>query len=253
MHAVLARLRAFEKNSKPRRRQICVDFDFSDFSGLRGSGERDRTTAEWDWQPDADAGSTSLKMSVRGERPMIVRSDRRRRGSPRAGEVKPVPGGPGAQARRLSRDRVADGRRGSVRHLDRSPTIRRGRSSWSATTRALPTGRRQPGGQGGRAAQGGDGLSVEAPGSRSRRRSRRRRGWRGGSSDAAATLVALDRLWDLGMPARPARRAGGGDRQRRGLLPARPGGGLSRAGRAGGARRTLGSRCTSCWSRPPSA
>jgi len=51
---------AFEKNSKSMRRRSCVDFDFDDFSGLRGSGERDRTTAEWDWLPDAVAGSTSL-------------------------------------------------------------------------------------------------------------------------------------------------------------------------------------------------
>jgi hypothetical protein len=51
---------AFEKNSKPVRRRSCVDFDFEDFSGLRGSDERDRTTAEWDWLPDAAAGSTSL-------------------------------------------------------------------------------------------------------------------------------------------------------------------------------------------------
>ena len=51
---------AFEKNSKPVRRRCCVDFDFEDFSGLRGSDERDRTTAEWDWLPDAAAGSTSL-------------------------------------------------------------------------------------------------------------------------------------------------------------------------------------------------
>jgi hypothetical protein len=51
---------AFEKNSKPMRRRSCVDFDFNDFSGLRGSDERDKTTAEWDWLPDAVAGSTSL-------------------------------------------------------------------------------------------------------------------------------------------------------------------------------------------------
>jgi hypothetical protein len=51
---------AFEKNSKPTRRRGCVDFDFNDFSGLQGSDERDRTTAEWDWLADAVAGSTSL-------------------------------------------------------------------------------------------------------------------------------------------------------------------------------------------------
>jgi hypothetical protein len=54
----------FEKNSKPTRRRICVDFDFDDFSGLQGSVERDRTTAEWDWQPDAVAGSTSLELGI---------------------------------------------------------------------------------------------------------------------------------------------------------------------------------------------
>ncbi len=51
---------AFEKNSRPVRRRSCIDFDIEDFSGLRGSDERDRTTAEWDWLPDAAAGSTSL-------------------------------------------------------------------------------------------------------------------------------------------------------------------------------------------------
>ena len=51
---------AFEKNSKSIRRPICVDFDFTDFSGLRGSDERDRTTPRWDWLPDAVPRSTSL-------------------------------------------------------------------------------------------------------------------------------------------------------------------------------------------------
>ena len=37
---------AFEKNSKSTRRPICVDFDFNDFSGLRGSVERDRTARQ---------------------------------------------------------------------------------------------------------------------------------------------------------------------------------------------------------------
>jgi hypothetical protein len=55
-----ARIVAFEKYSKPTRRRICVDFDLSGFSGLQGSDERDRTTAEWDWLTDAVAGSTSL-------------------------------------------------------------------------------------------------------------------------------------------------------------------------------------------------
>src|SRR5208337_3659734 len=48
--------RAFEKNSKSERRKSCVDFDFAGFSGLQGLGERDRTTAGLDWQPDALAG-----------------------------------------------------------------------------------------------------------------------------------------------------------------------------------------------------
>ena len=47
---------------------------------------------------------------------------------------------------------------------------------------------------------------------------------------------------------RPAGRAGRGDRQRRGVLPARTGGGLSRPGRAGGGRALWASPCTSCWS-----
>ena len=68
-------------------------------------------------------------------------SHRRRRGSPRPGEVKPVPGGPGPQARRLSRDRVVDGRRGPVRHLDVTPTTRRGRSRLRCDDPTLPTGR----------------------------------------------------------------------------------------------------------------
>jgi hypothetical protein len=53
-------IEAFEENSKPMRRLGCVDSDFSSFSVLRGSDERDRTTAEWDWLPDEAAGSTSL-------------------------------------------------------------------------------------------------------------------------------------------------------------------------------------------------
>ena len=60
---------AFEKNSKPMRRRSCVDSDFSDFSGLRGSDERDRPTAEWDWLPDQAAGSTSLWNWVSGRVP----------------------------------------------------------------------------------------------------------------------------------------------------------------------------------------
>ena len=36
----------FEKYSKSDRRPTCVDFDFNDFSGLRGFLERDRTTAQ---------------------------------------------------------------------------------------------------------------------------------------------------------------------------------------------------------------
>jgi hypothetical protein len=60
---------AFENNSKPMRRQSCVDSDFSDFSGLRGSVERDRTTAEWDWPPDEVARSNSLWNWVSGRVP----------------------------------------------------------------------------------------------------------------------------------------------------------------------------------------
>ena len=60
----IALFAAFEKNSKSKRRVICVDSDFSDFSVLRGSEERDRTTAEWDWQPGELAGSTSLELGI---------------------------------------------------------------------------------------------------------------------------------------------------------------------------------------------
>ena len=60
---------AFEKNSKSMRRRSCVEFDFNGFSGLRGSDERDRTTAEWDWLADAAAGSISLWNWVSGSVP----------------------------------------------------------------------------------------------------------------------------------------------------------------------------------------
>jgi hypothetical protein len=47
---VVAAVRCFkspiEKYSKSNRRPTCVDFDFSDFSVLRGFLERDRTTAQ---------------------------------------------------------------------------------------------------------------------------------------------------------------------------------------------------------------
>ena len=55
---------AFEKNSKPMRRRSCVDFDFNDFSGLQGFGDRDRTTAEWDWQAGDWQGQRAWNMQI---------------------------------------------------------------------------------------------------------------------------------------------------------------------------------------------
>ena len=128
---------------KARRRGPSF-FDFRNFSDLQGSADRDRTTAERDLrarrngpaltsaEPCADGRKPNVDEQWFREREWSVSSsesirvggglpdrgrggsrrgshdrpfDRRRRGSPRAGEVKPVPGGPGTPARRLSRDR----------------------------------------------------------------------------------------------------------------------------------------------------
>jgi len=43
---------------------LCVDFDFNDFSVLQGSVERDRTTAEWDWQAGDWQGQRAWKMRI---------------------------------------------------------------------------------------------------------------------------------------------------------------------------------------------
>ena len=177
--------------------------------------------------------------------------DRRRRGSPRAGEVKPVPRGPG---------RRPDGYHEieslmvtvdlydtlTVTELDsgaivlecddpRLPTGSENLVVKAADVSRPPTGCARgaahrphegdprPGGAGGR---------IE-----------RRGGDPGGSRS------------DLGPgdARQPARRCGGRDRQRRGLLPARTLGGLSRAGRTRASHGTSGSPCTSCWSLPMSA
>ena len=73
-------------------------------------------------------------------------------------------------------------------------------------------------------------------------------GLAGGSSDAAATLVALDRLWDLRTPPERLDALAGEIGSDVAFFLHGPGGGLPRPGRAGGAGDPAGSPCTSCWS-----
>ncbi len=63
----------------------------------------------------------------------------------------------------------------------------------------------------------------------------------GGSSDACATLMALDRLWELKTPTERMDSLMAGGRKRRGLLRACTGRRLSRTGRAGGVGASQGS------------
>ena len=210
------------------RRLICVDFDFNDFSGLRGFEERDRTTAEWDWQPDEWQGQTSLKHANRGVHPMIVRTI--------AGGVEVL-----APAK-LNLFLEVLARRPDGYHeieslmvtVDLHDTLTvteldSGCDRSGVRRPELADREREPGGQGRRASQGRHGLCSWCPDRPHEGDSRA--GGAGGRVERRGGDPGGSRS-DLGPgdARQPARCGGGRDRQRRALLPARTRGGLSRTG-----------------------
>ena len=242
------------------RRRGAVFFDFRNFSDLQGFADRDRTTAERDPQAEGMAWHSRPLHSCRrkGSRTsmstwfrdrsvrVILESIRggdgrcRPRSRPARGVglmiVRSIAGGVevlapaklnlflevlGRRPDGYHEIEIADGRREPVRHLD---------------LHRRPVGRDQPAVQ--RSDLAGRAVTtwwsrrpIACEAATGCRRGARivldkaipaQAGLAGGSSDAAATLAALDRLWDLRTAPGAARCLGGGDRQRRGRSSTMP-------------------------------